>query len=106
MQKTQMDLVVRYWDETESHDKSRYFQSAFLGHARATDLLSTFLDLTKDLESTNIAHIGMDGPSVNKLFLSLLKGDRKKELSDLIDIGSCTIHNMHGAFKNGVDATA
>ena len=72
-----------------------------MGHARARDFLVHFLDTAKDLSSALLAHIGMDGPRVNYLFLQLLNSDRKKkELPDLIDIGSCNLHNMDRAFRN------
>ena len=74
-----------------------------MGHARARDLLVHFLDTAKDLNSALLAHIGMDGPRVNYLFLRLLNSDRKKkELPDLIDIGSCNLRNMDRAFINGM----
>ena len=74
-----------------------------MGHARARDLLVHFLDTAKDLNSALLAHIGMDGPRVNYLFLRLLNSDRKKkELPDLIDIRSYNLYNMDVAFRNGV----
>ena len=39
----------------------------------------------------------MDGPNTNLKFL--------QELSSLIDIGSCSLHIIHGAFKTGSEAT-
>lgn len=45
----------------------------------------------------------MDGPNVNKSFEEKLR----KALEDqygttLIDIGTCSLHHMHNAFKNGL----
>ena len=106
MQQSQMDIVVRYWDESASRVKARYFHSDFLGHATAKDLLSHFQDATQDLDDSRLVQIGMDGPSVNHLFFKLLVDSRrKKEQNDLVTIGSCNIHNMHGAYRNGIEAS-
>ena len=42
----------------------------------------------------------MDGPSTNWAFLNLLTSDREaEELPKLLNIGSCGLHIVHGAFK-------
>lgn len=45
----------------------------------------------------------MDGPSVNHKFLDNLKEDFQSDKSDpaLLDIGTCGLHVVHGAFKTG-----
>ena len=44
----------------------------------------------------------MDGPSVNWLLLNLLdKQHEQQELPKLLNIGSCNLHVIHGAFKSG-----
>ena len=44
----------------------------------------------------------MDGPSVNWLLLNLLEKQREQqELPKLLNIGSCNLHVIHGAFKSG-----
>ena len=48
----------------------------------------------------------MDGPSVNLKFLEKVQKDRKaNEQPELINIGSCGLHTLHGAFKRGVEST-
>ena len=42
----------------------------------------------------------MDGPSINWKFLEVFQQDRKEKcLSQLVNIGSCGLHTVHGAFK-------
>ena len=42
----------------------------------------------------------MDGPATNWKFFSLLVADRDQEqLPKLVNIGSCSLHTIHGAFK-------
>ena len=47
--------------------------------------------------------ISMDGPTMNWNVLELMNNMRRdKELPEIADIGSCTLHIMHGAFKTGL----
>ena len=50
--------------------------------------------------------LGMVGPNVNNLKLQkLFEEDRKKmniEMPDLIDIGTCSLHVIHGALQTGI----
>ncbi|CAN7990687.1 unnamed protein product [Ixodes hexagonus] len=39
-QKEQMDVLIRYWDQTDATVKMRYLTSCFLGHTCAADLAS------------------------------------------------------------------
>ena len=42
----------------------------------------------------------MDGPNVNKLFLTMLNEERQtNELSTLIDIGNCGLHTINGSLQ-------
>ena len=49
----------------------------------------------------------MDDPSVNLKFLSelkqFLKNDEDPQDSELIDIGTCSLHVVHGAYKTAHD---
>ena len=47
----------------------------------------------------------MDGPSTNWNLLQLLQEDRKeKECPTIINIDSCGLHVLHGAYKVGIEA--
>ena len=48
----------------------------------------------------------MDGPSVNWAFLKEIQNHREQEeLQQLINIGSCGLHIIHGAFQTGATTT-
>jgi len=48
----------------------------------------------------------MDGPNTNWKVLELLHDDRcENDLPSIVNIGSCGLHVIHGAFKTGVEAT-
>lgn len=104
-QKGQMDVTVRFCMDDGSPSKnstvtSRYFGSAFLGHATAYDLLNSFLLVTKDIDPKKVLQISMDGPNVNLKFLSILKEHLSEEGSPIVlDIGSCDLHILNNAFS-------
>ena len=91
-------MVVRY--ELGGKVHSRYLGSVFLGRQRAEDLLSAFYEGTKELNLENLIQVSMDGPNTNKKILRLLVESREKNSSPpLVDIGTCTLHSVSGAFK-------
>ena len=50
--------------------------------------------------------ISMDGPSVYwKFYEAMTKVRAENELHELINIGNCGLHVIHGAFKSGSEAT-
>ena len=49
-----------------------------------------------------LIQISLDGPSVNHKFLEEVSKKRKgDEQHQLINIGTCGLHTIHGAFKTG-----
>lgn len=103
--KQQMDVAVRYWDREANQVKTRYFSSVFLHSSKAVDLKNGLIEAVGIQNLSKIIQVGMDGPNVNFSMLKMLK----EELSDvnprksvLLDIGSCGLHNVHGAFKAGI----
>ena len=103
LQKEQMDILVRFWRA----DKvvTRYLGSQFLGSTKAEDLLVALKAGIGGLDLKKLIQVGMDGPNVNIKFLKLFVEDRKKidpDLPKMIDIGTCSLHVVHGALQFGV----
>ena len=107
LQKCQMDLIVRYWNVKQCKVSTRYLGSQYLGHAKALDIKENLYEGLKGIVDTNkMCQLAMDGPRVNLKLLEEVKKDRRKEEKDgLFDIGSCSLHIVHGAFKNGAEGT-
>ncbi|KAI8728123.1 hypothetical protein BgiBS90_038070 [Biomphalaria glabrata] len=104
--KKQLDVHVRYWE----NDKvvTRYFNSAFLGHASAQNLFEK-LQQQLDVNASKVVQISMDGPNVNWALHRLLSEDLQKQVSSnykYIDIGSCGLHTIHNAFRAGHTASS
>jgi hypothetical protein len=107
VQRGQMDVVVRYFDDKTSSCRTQYLTSTFLGRARAEDLLLKFTQALRGLPQANIVQISMDGPSVNWSFLQKYEEHRAMEDIDqkLVELGSCGLHVVNGAFQTGHNAT-
>ncbi len=107
-QEKQLDFHIRFWN----HDmmvRSHYFTSTFLGHARAEDLLASFTTCTEKLPKKGLVQLSMDGPSVNWKFYKEVRDElhTHQDCHDMsmINTGSCGLHIVHNAYKNGIDAT-
>lgn len=103
-QKCQMDLIVRSWDCVEQRSRVRYWETSYLGHSTHTDLLDHFNKSVGTLDPSKMVQVSMDGPSVNHKFYKKFSDERSdSEISALVDIGSCSLHIVNGAFQSGAE---
>jgi len=99
-QTKQMDFHVRIWEADKV--QTRYFNSAFLGHSTANDMLSKFKSGLTGLRLSNMIQLSMDGPTVNwKLYSILCDEIIDEDSAKPLNIGSCGLHIVHGAFMDG-----
>ncbi|XP_059169593.1 uncharacterized protein LOC131951256 [Physella acuta] len=104
-QTKQMDFHIRVWDSNLV--KTRYFTSRFLGHATALDMMSAFEDATSSLNRGNLLQLSMDGPNVNWSFHDKLNVSMQNDQGvELLNVGSCVLHKVHGAAKAAMEATS
>ena len=104
-QRSQMDLHVRFIDNDDLVN-SIYVTSAFMGKTTAEDLLKAFKSCFPDsLTLEKIIQLGMDGPNVNWKMSSMFQDELNglPKAVRLIEIGSCGLHVVHGAFKAGFE---
>ena len=66
----QMDVHCRFWQDGQI--STRYYASAFMGHAKAYDMLQHFEDCMKELNVNKLTQISMDGSNVNWKFYKRL----------------------------------
>ena len=72
----------------------------FLGHATAADLRKKVDDGLAGLDLSKQIQLAMDGTNVNWKVLSDMKKEREEAgLNNLVNIGSCNLHVVHGALK-------
>ncbi|XP_023209542.1 uncharacterized protein LOC111612544 [Centruroides sculpturatus] len=97
-QRTQMDLVIKYWDKSKDKVMTRYLNSVFMDHSIADDL-SAFLNGLSDirLDLAKILHICMDGPNVNISFLNKSEDhmERQNVSKSFVRMGTCGLHVVH-----------
>ena len=105
LQKEQMDFTVRYFKNNKV--ESRYLTSLFLGHTTAKDLKKKFEEAAEQLDMKKLLQISMDGPNVNWKLLDTIAEDRSsnEQYPILLNVGSCSLHVVHGAFRNGIKQT-
>ena len=105
----QLDAHVLYFDEFERKVQRSYVGSTFMGHGHSDLCLKKLQEALHDLNITdNLVQVSMDGPNVNWKLLSLLSEERKNEnpsCPDMLNIGSCGIHVLHGAYGTGQNST-
>ena len=76
-----------------------------MGHATAADLMVKIDECLTKLRKCNILQIGMDGPTVNWKLYKDLQADLQCETGkQMLNIGSCGLHTIHGAFRDGLSA--
>jgi hypothetical protein len=74
-QKGQMDIILRFYNIEEDTVCTKYYNSVFLGRARATDIFESFKLGLKSLHLDKMINISMDGPNVNWKLIKLLKSE-------------------------------
>ena len=103
-QHDQMDFIIRYWDGTTNKVAVRYLGSELLGHVTAVDLLTHFKQGISRLNPKRLLQMSMDGPNVKCKFYTYLTKERNSEkLPQLLNIGSCGIHIVHGGLQKGAN---
>ena len=105
LKKEQMDFIVRYFKNGKV--ESRYLSSGFLGYTTAEDLKRTFEECTEKLDTKKLIQVSMDGLNVNWKMLDLMVEDKNSNETypKLLDVGSCGLHVVHGAFRTGLKQT-
>ena len=106
-QNCQMDILIRYFDHVEDSLTVRYLELKLFGHTTNQDLFIQITQALFKLDTNKMFQVSMDGPIVNLKFLEKLQKDRlENEQHELINIGSCGLHTIHGAFKTGAESTS
>ena len=96
-QTCQMEILIRYWDINDNV-KVRYWRYSFLGHSTHSDLLKHFN------ESVRIRFNGWTCSKLEILWYTHHTHRSECELPQLINIGSCSLHTVHGALKTAVES--
>ena len=105
-QKCQMDINIRYWNNHKNIVESSYLDSRFLYRPNAENLVEELTISTKELDMQKFLHLSMDGPFTNWCVLDLLDERLVEQgFRRTLNIGSCSLHILHGAFRTGMQKT-
>ena len=68
---------------------------------------SEFEEATEQIDMKKLLQVSMDGPSVNWKLLDSIAEDRSsnEQYPILLNVGSCSLHVVHGPFRNGIKQT-
>ena len=106
LQDEQLDFQIRFWDKETIQVQTCYFDSWFFKWPNADSILSKLLSSTSSLPEKNMLVLSVDGRNTNWSVFEKLNAHREKnELPQILEIGSCNLHVIHGAFQTGVKAT-
>ena len=64
LQRREMNILIRFWDEDDKKVDTRYFDSSILDGATATNIQEAFMSEIKELDKNNFLQIS-DRPNVN-----------------------------------------
>jgi hypothetical protein len=104
--KKQLDFHIAYWSKKWKKVVTVFVDSVFLGHADANKLCEKMLKFIEDhnLDISHLLQFSMDGPNVNLSFKQKFNSVlASKGFSQLVDIGTCSLHPLHTAFTKGVE---
>ena len=98
-----MDIRIRFYDADSGTVSTRYVDSRFVFHPNASVLSGEIINPIKDLDVSGMIMPGMDGPIVNWCAFDKINAEREKHnYAPLFNVGSCSLHSIHGAFETGM----
>ena len=100
----QYDGYVQYWSEGEHKDLNRYCGSLFPGPGTSNDLVDHFKQFAVDneLDSNYLLPRSMNGPNLNLVFQEKLSKHLRDNLDkSFLNLGTCSLHPVHTAFRWG-----
>lgn len=94
----QMDIIVRFWNDTANKLCTRYLTSLFLEKCNAENMHSALITALNNfgLKLGKIIQVSMDGPNVNIALFKLLReylSNPEPNNWKLCDVGTCPVHS-------------
>ena len=94
-QKCQMDVNVRFWNESRNIVKTKYYNSKCLDRPNAENLFESIGDRSNRLQFEKLLRLAINGPNVNwEVLKRLMETLFKNDYSKTINIGSCPQHTL------------
>ena len=107
--KKQNDVLIAFFNEKTKTVSYRYLGSGFLRHGDTTSISQSLIDIQNGLDfGHKCTQLSMDRPNVNWSVMKDVEDQKftKDPLSPkLLNVGSCSLHVLHGAYKSAQEAT-
>ena len=102
----QMDVNLRYWNDGNNIAETSYLDSKFLLRPNAENLKCELVASITGLDMAKFLQLSLDGPNTNWNVLNLISNHLVENgYKNLVEIGSCSLHTVHGAFQTGATKT-
>ena len=93
LKEEQMDVQIRYWNQTAKLDDTQFFESPFLRRSNAKNLFDYLITSLKDLPCERLFQLFMHVSNTNWSILTMFHENRcEKNYQKIIDIGCCSLH--------------
>ena len=102
LQNEQLNIHIRFWDDSKCMAMTRYFYSHFLRPPNADNIVTKLQQSLQKLVAEKIIPFSMDGPATNWSVFEKISDQRKNdEIPCLENIGSCGLQIISNALQNG-----
>ena len=106
LQNEQMDVQTRYWSDEDCKVQTKYYDSKFWKRANSDTICDALLQTLNSFDERKMLMLSIDSLTANWVVFDKLRQHREEnEMPVLFDIGSCSLHVVHGAFQVGIEAT-
>ena len=105
--KKQMEILVRYWSESEQRVTVRFMSALFFGHAKGVDVGNEIIKLVfyQDIcfPAERLFNLSSDVPNVNKTIWKFVDDKLREKKNEGIDsYVPCNVHIIHNGFRQGL----
>ena len=91
--------IIRLSNKNLNQGITRYFDSKFIVHHTARNLVVSLNCSVKNLNLKRLTQLAMNGPRRNRVLYNICNERKKEENSRLIKICSCGLHIIHGILR-------
>ena len=106
LQYEQLDIQIRFWDDSKCMAVTRYFDSHFRRRPNADNIVTKLQQSLQKLVAEKMIQLSMDAPATNWSVFEKMSDQRKSdEIPCLENMGSCGLHTVSSAIQNGAKRT-
>ena len=102
LQNEQLDIHIRFWDDSKCMAVTRYFDSHFCRRPNVDNIVKKLQQSLQKLVVEKMIQLSMNGPATNwPVFEKMSDQRRNDEIPCVENIGSSGLHTVSNALQNG-----